>query len=185
MERFASVSDRDIQDFTSSSDRFNVICIANPVRCGVLRFLTMLEYTFYPPGTSANDDFVVYVMKWEEGTAWCVVSIPMEHKHRAYQIAIRADMRIADGVPVYCKVEKLSVVTSIRPSKMGELKSSLPDMNFIIFPVQGDNSFTLENASDDSVYKNDETLRIRLLQEECDNIVKGYVASQNTSKTIH
>tara|TARA_B100000614_G_scaffold262909_1_gene300458 strand:- start:47558 stop:48061 length:504 start_codon:yes stop_codon:yes gene_type:complete len=120
----------EITEFCNSENRFNIIVMAN--RPCVNWFCMKLEYENFVPGTPDNDEFQFFQIKWEEMT-WFVISIPADKREVAEQVAAETGMRIADGIP--------TMLGPDGPSR---------------FPIDGSNTFSIENAPDSKIYQGPE-----------------------------
>jgi len=111
-EQFSSLSD----------DKTKLFIITASCRPGARLWMVDLEYNHYVPDTPRNNDFQLYVTQWE-GMSWLTVSIPIEDRHIAEDVASKYHLKLADGIPM-----------------MLFNGTSNP------FPLSGDNVWTLESS---------------------------------------
>lgn len=113
------------EEFASlSKDKSRFFIVVMSMRPNTRVWSMDLEYTHYVPDTPRNDLFSFYQSKWQD-IHWSVISIPIEDRHLAEEMASKHNLRIADGIPVILGGEK-------------------PEA----FPLKGDNVFTIENTNE-------------------------------------
>jgi hypothetical protein len=85
-----------VERIIKSSNRIHLVGLAD--RPGLSSFFAAIEYHFYPPGTSKNELFDLWAIKWES-LMWQVISIPSDKMGAIRQMASMMRLRISDGVP--------------------------------------------------------------------------------------
>lgn len=146
------IADRTIQEIKKQLSNPDLITyVAMSERPGVSLFSVLLEHTFYKPGTSDNEKFIMHLIKWER-ILWFVITIPAIEKNRAEVVAKKSGIRIADGVP--------SMITSKGVAQ---------------FPLDMKNVFTLENEPGHPMYKGATSVEIMLNIEKqlVEEILRG------------
>lgn len=133
-------------------DKIGFILMYAPRRIGVISFATFLEYRHFKPGTPANDQFEMALVKWEQMN-FAIVVIPRIHRNQAQWILKQLGLRLADGVP-----------TVIESSGVKH------------FPIDLPNVFTVENIEGHFAYKNSADLT-RTAQDFEDEAVAREIAS--------
>jgi len=137
-------------------------------RPGVHYFANYLEHVHFIPETPANDEFEYRIYKWE-GFLWGIITIPIIKKHLAEEVAAKAKLRLANGVPMISK-GLVKAMMSYRPG------SELDEQQVNIFPMATEQVFALENIKGDVLYdgpggsqdaKISENFKIRKLWDEC------------------
>lgn len=80
-------------------DRLTLVSLLE--RPGLLRFLTLLEWSYFSPKTKANEDFEIVLATWPDDAPirWAVAILPLLKLPETRRIAAETGMRIADGVP--------------------------------------------------------------------------------------
>jgi hypothetical protein len=135
--------DQAFLEFVKDERWMHLIGMLIPPRPGVTEFMTTLEYTHFIPGTDRNELFQLRIWQWMD-IAWVIVTIPRDDEEKARTVAKQAGLRLAPAFPV----------------------SVDPDGNMVMFPVQGENVFTLENQRGHPVYKNDPAQTRAMLEAE-------------------
>lgn len=133
-----------------ADDKSRLFIVTMMTRPGAGVFLVDLEYHHYPPGSPKNHDFQMIVSVWSD-MEWATIHVPIEHKELVEEVAKRNGMRLADGVPTL-------------------LGNGAPE----VFPVNGDNVFTLENVADSPVYKGGGDKVMREQQRRIEEIIKEF-----------
>lgn len=138
-------------------------------RPGAEFYFQYLEQTYFTPDTPRSQFYDFRVYRWTKWPPllWSICSIPLDKKEALEEAAEQARMRLADGIPFICG----PVVAAIRPAKLDE-----PWMkeNATFFPLQNDNTYTLENVKGSVAYepggkhdvKMEATNRTRMLLEK-------------------
>jgi hypothetical protein len=122
--------DEDLRVFIDDPHFIHYLGMLIPPRPGVADCISLLENTYFKPGTTRNDLFVMRIIEWEELT-WVMVSIPISDKGLMEKAAQVSGLRVADGVPTMLQGGGVSH-----------------------FPVSNERVFTLENCSGHPVYQN-------------------------------
>lgn len=70
-------------------------------RIGVLAFITFVEYRCFRPGTPANEELQIVIMKWPDDAPmhWAVLSFPSAKRQTVDAQLSPLGLRIANGVP--------------------------------------------------------------------------------------
>ena len=100
------------------------------MRPGVVQFSSTLEYTYFHPDTDVESEFEMRYFNWQD-ILFMIITIPMEKREFADKAAKECGINISDGVPHIFSV--------------GKAES---------FPLDGDNTMTLENVHGHPVYNN-------------------------------
>lgn len=119
--------------------------VADLSRPGTSLFAVRLEYTHFPPRSEKNKDFEVTLIKWPEDIEilWSIIAVPMQYRSIVEEVAANAGLRLAEGTPMMF-------------GSSGEH----------LFPVQGNNVYTLENIKNHPVYTASEQDLINLKEAE-------------------
>jgi hypothetical protein len=130
-------------------------------RIGLSKFLVRLEYEHFHPSSNDNDLFNLRMMRWpvDFGLIWCVVEIPSGFKKLALELMNECGLRAADGVP----------------NLLGE--------KIEVFPISGDNVFTIEYVKDNLAYKASQDELNELKKKEHEEVQA--ILSQEREKYIH
>lgn len=147
-DRVREISPGEVHEFARDEHLVHFLGTAYPRRLGVMLFAVKLEYSYFPPGTSKNEELQMHLFNWE-GMVWAMVSIPRVYMELATLIASETGVRIADGIPHLLGG--------------GEMKA---------FPLSGENVFTLESARGHEVYRSTPAGIDRLLIQEDEEIRK-------------
>mgnify|MGYP001308699587 CR=1 FL=1 len=151
-----ATTEQEIIKTCQSPDRFNIVCMLS--RPGATLFMIKLEYTYFIPGTDANNDFLVWQMSFD-GLPFFLLSIPANKKDLAYKVAGETGMKISDGIPILIG---------------GGTEQ--------VFPVRGDNTFTLTNHPDSPAYAGFEEKEAydKQCREKADAIIRAHDAKYGT-----
>lgn len=125
--RVTSVTTADLEKLAENPKLFHVVTMLE--RPGAAYYFNFLEYNYFPPATSLNEEFEYRIFNWN-GLRWGIGTFPIEKKQVAYETAEKTDMRLADGVPIL-----------IGPNGNNT------------FPLSSDRVFCLENAAGSSLYQ--------------------------------
>ncbi len=159
-EKYAAImetSDEELQRIASNENFVHFVATINPPRLGIRLFMVKLEYFYFEPGTSRNDDFILHIINWQ-GMSWVIVSIPRECLGMAKRIATEAGLRVVHGVP--------HVITA------GQVH---------VFPMSTKNLFTLENVSGHEVYSSSNERTAELFFEETQEIKEIFDKHKSSS----
>jgi len=145
-----ATTQQEIVKTCESPGRFNIVCMLT--RPGVNLFMITLEYNHFIPGTDANDEFLVWQMSFD-GLPFMVLSIPADKKDLAFQVAGETGMKISDGIPILIG---------------GGAEQ--------VFPVAGENTFTLTNHPDSPAYASHEEKEayIKECHQKADAILRAH-----------
>jgi hypothetical protein len=128
--------------------------------------MTQLEYTYFRPDTPMQEQFSVYMMRWQ-GLHWVIVQIPKTHEEIAKSLLFDHGLKIGgENDP---KGARGYTFTLIDASGVHQ------------FPIHGDNVFCLENHSKGTkhvAYTNDRD-KLKAAQEAEDAIVKRFHDEHN------
>ena len=100
------LSDEKFVEMISDPSKLNLIFMLHPPRPGARLFAVKLEYEHYVPGTSDNDKYQMLLTKWYD-ILWSVISIPVEDKMIAEQVAAEVGMELSETVPFTMQSGKL------------------------------------------------------------------------------
>lgn len=141
-----------IEEFGNREDLLHLVGMLFPPRLGVRAFMSMLEWEHFSPKEGRNELFTMHIVSWS-GVRWAMLSIPIEDRPKAEDIAGRTGVRIADGVPAVFSVEGHGM-----------------------FPARGKTVFTLENTKDHAVYEHG--IRDDMIEAES-RFLKEYFKEKN------
>lgn len=132
-------------------------------RPGADKYIQHIESSYYPPGTSLNRFFDVYVINWQiidgvkdSAHLFFVISVPGQDKQALFDDAGDYNLVIRDGcVPVAITMPGLAnvpAVGSLRPENVAAFQKSgyQVKMNFPLKGVSG----TLESTPESGIYAN-------------------------------
>ncbi len=121
------------------------ILVGDMQRIGLSKFFVRLEHEHFNPRTELNDVFEIKMLKWPEdfGLIWYVLEIPATFKEIALKLLDECGLRAADGVPNLLGGETIQV-----------------------FPISGDNVFTIEYVKDNPAYKADYVTLQKMKEDE-------------------
>lgn len=126
------MTSKEIQEFVDNHPEMNFYAgMLVPARPGVRLCMVRMEYENYIPDTPSNDNFQLFLMKWQDMT-WALMGILAGDVDKLIKIAADCGVQIADGVPTVFSGDGVDV-----------------------FPVRGGQVFSLENTKDHVVYQND------------------------------
>lgn len=137
-----------------ANNKSKVSFIIQTDRLGSLLFCVKLEHEYFSPRSEKrNSLFEFSIVSWPLNILrWFVVTIPKEDYNLAEIVANETGMKIAPTIPLM-----------------------IYDGKEEIFPMKGDNVYSVENNSKSIIYTND----IKLIEErkeaekiECDKIIK-------------
>ena len=119
----------DTQAFFGDPHNIHYIGMLSPPRPGVADCFTMLEHTYFKPGSAENELYKFRVFTWMD-IFWGIVSIPYSMRGLMDCAAQVNGLRIAIGVPMM-----------------------LMAGGVYAFPVNGPRVFTFENLPGHPIYK--------------------------------
>jgi hypothetical protein len=120
----------DYQRFFANPTFIHYVGMLNPPRHGFADCLSLLEHTYYKPGSDRNHLYQLRILDWM-GVVWGIVSIPIQEKENMERVAQANHLRVADGIP--------TMFDSTGTHR---------------FPVSNERVFTMENTPGHPVYKN-------------------------------
>lgn len=83
----------------SNENFIYLVGLSEPRRPGVHLFATELELLYFPPGTSANEDFNLAILN--QGSAvWWIVIVPKIAMNIVKDVAQECDLQLVDGTPL-------------------------------------------------------------------------------------
>lgn len=136
------------QEFMKNDYFIHYVGMLNPPRPGVSECGSLLEFTYFKPGTPRNELFIMRIVFWAD-IVWSIVSIPIKEKNLMEKIVDQCGLRIANGIP-----------TMFADGKIQK------------FPADNERIFTLENKSGHLVYRNDPAINDQLIKTELEALEK-------------
>lgn len=142
IERF---SQADLVKLNEDKNLCHVVCQHD--RPGAEFYFQYLEQTYFTPDTPRSQFYDFRVYRWTKWPPllWSICSIPLDKKETLEESAEQAQMRLADGIPFICG----PVVAAIRRKKIDKELDSMATW----FPLNNDNTYTLENQSGSVAYE--------------------------------
>lgn len=136
-DRIASIDT--VNEMLATQPVIGYVCDNN--RPGTLAFMTFLELRHFPPGTILNNDYQLAIVGFV-GMAWPTVIIPRSKADIAEAILKELGLRRANGIP-HC----------------------ISSVGVEVFPLHGDNLFTVEFAEGHFAYKSISETEIAITKE--------------------
>ena len=87
-------SPEESEAFFKRTEYIHFICMLSPERPGTTDCIHLLEHTYYPVGTPANDHLWFRVMDWED-MVWGIVSIPFTDREYMDSAAQACGLRVS------------------------------------------------------------------------------------------
>jgi hypothetical protein len=85
-----------LKNILENPDYVHYVGMVVPAKPGVRLCFTKLEYTYFAPGTSKNNEFHFAAIKWK-GVVWAIASIPAKDAHLMDKVAAETGIRISPG----------------------------------------------------------------------------------------
>jgi hypothetical protein len=120
-------ADPRLQNYVFSAERYRV-----------LNWCTEIEERLYPPGTIANEKFMMHWIRWI-GRRWTIISIPAADTYWPRKVAERLGLKLVAAAP-FTVADGPMVIIAARRDLTG--LSDLP--GFARFPIHGPNVATIE-----------------------------------------
>lgn len=143
-----------VKDFTSNPEYFHYIGMIVPRRVGLMICLTELECNHYASGSSNSGNIIFHYMTWN-GFHWVMTTIHGKDSVFMEKAARENGLKVVKGPP-----------------------SVMRDKEIFLFPLSGDNIFTLVGASEKTP---DKKSYLELIAEE-DRKIREFVEIQEAIK---
>ena len=186
MNRQETIEEKITPDLLNDTSQMHYIGLMLPPRFGVHLYATILELTFFPPGTEKNGLFTMRLMKWKgklkDEMIWNIISIPKEYETHAKVCINKAGLKTVRAVPVVFEVPtgmskypwapSVAAVSDLNNLKRHPLTAQA--RNIQKFPCDGKTVFTLENEDDHPAYKHPTAFKqlLNIEAQLCDKLHK-------------